>query len=169
MHLPMKSLPLLVDADEEVKSSPESGETHTLTHTSCWRQWAAQISYDTRVSLQLLRWRPSVCWSLRSRWDPDSSSLSVTSRATTCPCSAGTAPDTAGVWTKKAMSFRTHASVDNAPSVTEVCFMYNRALGALTEDVTFEKLVHSTVKGRLNQHLLKLLLCFYFRMNYILL
>lgn len=44
MHLPMKSMPLLVDADEEVKSSPESGETHTLTRTSCWWQWAVQIS-----------------------------------------------------------------------------------------------------------------------------
>lgn len=35
MRLPMKSLPLLVEPEEEVKSSPESGETHTLTHTSC--------------------------------------------------------------------------------------------------------------------------------------
>ncbi|KAF4105181.1 hypothetical protein G5714_014512 [Onychostoma macrolepis] len=33
MQLPMRSLPLLVDVDEEVKSSPESGKTHTHTHT----------------------------------------------------------------------------------------------------------------------------------------
>uniref|UniRef100_A0A8C1Y8B2 H-2 class II histocompatibility antigen gamma chain-like n=1 Tax=Cyprinus carpio TaxID=7962 RepID=A0A8C1Y8B2_CYPCA len=33
MQLPMRSLPLLVDVDEEVKNSPESGETHTYTHT----------------------------------------------------------------------------------------------------------------------------------------
>uniref|UniRef100_A0A8C2Q0U7 H-2 class II histocompatibility antigen gamma chain-like n=1 Tax=Cyprinus carpio TaxID=7962 RepID=A0A8C2Q0U7_CYPCA len=33
MQLPMRSLPLLMDTDDDVKSTPESGETRARTHT----------------------------------------------------------------------------------------------------------------------------------------
>lgn len=68
---------------------------------------------------QPLACRPSVTWRPPKAVSLVPTSLSVTSRATTCPCSAGTPLVSAGVWTRTANPSRAPASAAEPP-VTDV-------------------------------------------------
>ncbi|KAG1931300.1 CD74 molecule, major histocompatibility complex, class II invariant chain a [Pimephales promelas] len=64
MNLPMRSLPLLMNTDEEIKATPQSGETQTHSHTHTLTHTSRRSPRDPCVSLQPSRWRASVSWTL---------------------------------------------------------------------------------------------------------